>query len=218
MHFQRTISKIVSLIALTSYSASCVTTHVGDPVLITQLNSSVSCAYGTDIQTQSISGIVCSLENQSRVWQELKVKSITFPNQKDVTVVSAEDMRILADAYAIKKTREDNNVGLALAGLVLVGALAAAGAHDTATQNVGQAAMLGGASTSVGRDIHQGYAAAQYGPAVYSQDHILNGKIRIPPEMDLRKQIVINHPSDKPNTMEICWQAPIESCSMVSLR
>jgi hypothetical protein len=198
-----------------SFLPACVSTHSAHPVLLTTAPVKVSCSYGSDIQTNSISGIVCSLENQSRSWQNLKIRSLRFPDQADVNIVAAEDMQALADAMAVKKSREDHNAAMALSGLILAGALVAVGSTESA--KVGEAVMLGGVTAAGARDVKKGYENAQYGPAVYSRDHLLSGALRIPAEMSIRRQIVINHPSQKPKSMEICWVSTKEECSVFSL-
>ncbi|WP_141731936.1 hypothetical protein [Oligoflexus tunisiensis] len=215
-HFQQK-SRFISTLALLSFLPACVTTHATTPVPLAVAPVKVSCSYGADIQTNSISGIVCTLENQSRNWQDLKIRSVRFPDQADVKVVPADDMQALADAMAVQQKRSDHNTAMALSGLILTGALVAVGASGKAASNAGTAVMLGGTTAAVGRDIHKSHQSAQYGPAVYSRDHLLSGALRIPSEMSIRRQIVINHPSKKPQSMEICWIASKDECSILPL-
>jgi hypothetical protein len=158
----------------------------------------------------AISGIVCNIENTSRSWQDLKVRSVRFPDQADVKIVTADDMQALAEAMMVKKSRENHNAAMALSGLILAGAVVAVGSTNSA--KAGEAVMLGGVTVAGARDVRKAYETAQYGPAAYSRDHLLSGSMRVPSELSLRRQIVIDHPTKKPKSMEVCWTAAQDEC------
>jgi hypothetical protein len=46
----------------------------------------------------------------------------------------------------------------------------------------------------------------------------LNGAFNfVPSELSLRRQIVIDHPTKKPKSMEVCWTAAQDECVVFSL-
>lgn len=215
MFIHHHVSRLIATTVLLSFVPACVSTHSAHPVQLTSTPVKVSCSYGSEIKMNSISGIVCNMENQSRTWQDLKIRSVRFPDQPDVKIVAADDMQSLAEAMAIKEKREDHNVAMALSGLILTGALVAVGSTQSA--KAGEAVMLGGVTAAGVRDVRKGYEAAQYGPAVYGRDHLLSGSLRIPSELSIRRQLVIDHPTQKPKSMEICWTAAQDECIVLSL-
>ncbi len=209
------MSRFIAAAALMSFIPACVSTHSSHPVQLSSVPVKVSCSYGSEIKMNSISGIVCNLENQSRSWQDLKIRSVRFPDQADAKIVAAQDMQALAEAIAIKQKREDHNTAMALSALILTGALVAVGSSQSS--QAGEAVMLGGVTAAGARDVKKNYEAAQYGPAVYGRDHLLSGSLRIPSELSIRRQIVIDHPTEKPQSMEICWTAAQDECIVLPL-
>ncbi len=215
MFIHQHVSRLMAATTLMSFIPACVSTHSSQPIQLSSVPVKVSCSYGSEIKMNSISGIVCNMENQSRSWQDLKIRSIRFPDQADAKIVAAQDMQALAEAIAIKQKREDHNTAMALSALILTGALVAAG--STQSSQAGEAVMLGGITAAGARDVKKGYEAAQYGPAVYGRDHLLSGALRIPSELSIRRQLVIDHPTEKPQSMEICWASAQDECIVLPL-
>jgi hypothetical protein len=121
------------------------------------------------------------------------------------------------EAYNVKKSSEDYNMAMVLGGLFLAGAAVGLSSNHAPTVNAAEGVMLGSTAIGAAHAIKGSHDQAQYGEAVYSREHILAGGLRIPPELSIRRQLVINHPDAKPKSVEICWEKPESDCSVLSL-
>src|SRR6478735_2096830 len=207
----------MSALVLAAFLLACATTHVNTAVPLAQTSVQGSCSYRPDIQIESASVIACVMENTGRDWQDLVIRSVRYPDQQDVTIVSPPDLQTLVEAYRQKKKRSDSNTDLVLGGLTMGGMMVAGFGGDQATRNAGRVAAIGGTAGMIGKEAHKEYSEAQYGSGGYGEQHLLSGNLRIPPDLSMRRQIVINNPSKKPKTMEICWDQPKDVCTVLEL-
>lgn len=214
MQFPMRLTKLIASITALSFLGACITTHVNQP---TSLDSglAMSCAYNPAFSNPTMASIACAIENASGDWQNLKVESISFPDDPNASIVPPKDLDALAQAYAIKKNRDDVNLGLLLGGLVVAGALAMALANDKATAYSGAATYTGATSALAVKGARESYVRSQYGSPMFSEEHLLGGEFRVPPNLALDKKLVINHKGTRPSALRLCLAS--KTCYTISL-
>lgn len=202
--------KLQRILFLALSVSSCVTTHLGDPVVDKNQQYLLSCAKNFSVRSQHFLVVTCTVENKSDQWLDVKFSSFDLQGS-GANLSTPEEIAAFQESYRLQAEQDDQNAALLLSGLIITGATLSAGSHNSGIRDSTAIAALGGAAAVS--------VTAPKSRSIYSSEHLLGDTLKVPPGMFTRRDLVVEVGKAGPQSDQalVCTSEPEKDCLNVTL-
>lgn len=192
------------LIVLT---VGCVTTHTGREYQYGDSSLVVSCEKDTSVSHEHIKSLSCVFENTGSNWIEVQTTEFAPTASADEFVVlTPARIESFLTAYRFEHEKNRHNFDMALAGLVIGGAVLAAKSPEAGLGTIAVATSVG-ALSEINDSVDHASGGARFGA-----QHILGSKFEVPPKSFVRRSALIESKSGAfPRSATLCLQSAAET-------
>lgn len=162
---------------------------------VTKTGLVISGEEAANISTDYFGVLKFTFRNTTDEWVRIKRVKIYFDNEeidKNVYIPVGEELFVWQDAVSKKIAIDNRNSGNFWAAVGIISGITAIASDDEATSNVAGAAF---GSSIIGATVSDYKTAKKYenmAATIYPKEHLLSGKILVPPGLFVNRFIVLN--------------------------